>query len=350
MKQVARTRAEMSKPRRRFGFLIAVVALAAFTSVAYAAAEDASWPTGGQNLNNSRHQANESAIGTGTVSTLAPKSGFASGGAFLTGSDTTTGGDVSATPAVDGQRVYFPDSKGHLFAIDRSTGATVWTASIPTLTGISPANGATGNDYARATPAVAGQVLIVGDQAGKFETPAWAAANPSLAGAYVLGLDKKTGALRWKTKVADHFSAIVTQSAQVNGSTAYVGVASNEEAFANRDLSGGIPYTCCSFRGRFLALDTRTGAIKWTTYTVPADPGYSGGSVWGSTPSIDEERGAVYITTGAMRIGTTISSAPVTFRSIGDQQHRHLRPLRAIEVCLYQSAPLLFATAMLIKG
>ncbi len=255
-------------------------------SVAVAATQTASWLTGGQNLDNSRYQPNESAINSGNVSTLAAKFAF------------TAGGDVSATPAIDGQRVYFPDSAGNLFAIDRSTGATIWTASISAMSQINVGNGATGNDYARATPAIAGQVLIIGTQSGKFQTPAFAAERPDLAGGYVLGLNKNTGELLWRTKVHDHFAAFVTQSAQVNGNTAYVGVASNEEAFSNQDLSGGIPYTCCSFRGRFLALDTNTGAIKWATYTLPDDEGYSGAPVWGSTPAIDKQRGAVYITTG----------------------------------------------------
>ena len=34
------------------------------------------------------------------------------------------------------------------------------------------------------------------------------------------------------------------------------------------------------------------------TYTVPGDPGYSGADVSGSTPAIDPQRNAVYITTG----------------------------------------------------
>jgi polyvinyl alcohol dehydrogenase (cytochrome) len=266
--------------------VVAAAVVAVGASAAVAATPNASWLTGGQNLDNSRYQPNESTISSGNVSTLAAKFAF------------TAGGDVSATPAVDGQMVYFPDSAGNLFAIDRSTGATVWTASISAMSQINVANGATGNDYARATPAIAGQVLIIGTQSGKFETPDFAAAHPDLAGGYVLGLNKNTGALLWRTKVHDHFAAFVTSSAQVNGNTAYVGVASNEEAFSNQDLSGGIPYTCCSFRGRFLALDTNTGAIKWATYTLPADPGYSGAPVWGSTPAIDKQRGAVYITTG----------------------------------------------------
>jgi polyvinyl alcohol dehydrogenase (cytochrome) len=287
--------------RRRFGWAIAVVVAVAVTSAAYGATQNASWLTGGQNLENSRYQANESAIGTGNVGTLAPKSGFAGGGAFVTPGFA----DVSATPAVDGQRIYFPDSAGKLWALDRSTGAVAWSVDVSDYTLINEAHGAVntfnGNpdhDYARATPAISGNTLILGTQSGKFETPEWADDHPELKGAWILAIDKNTGALLWKTRVHDHFAAFITQSAQVNGNTAYVGVASNEEAFSNQDLAAGHPYTCCTFRGKFVALDVKTGAIKWETYTVPAIAGYSGNAVWGSTPAIDPQRGAVYITTG----------------------------------------------------
>jgi polyvinyl alcohol dehydrogenase (cytochrome) len=270
-----------------------MLASAAIAAPPSGGSPNATWPTGGQNLGNTRSQPLETAIGTGNVATLAPKSGFGTGGAFVTG-----GGDVSATPAVDEKRLYFPASNGKLFAVDRATGATVWETSIADATGIKTSNGATGNDYARATPAIAGQTLIIGTQSGKFQTPDFATDHPDLAGGYVLAFDKATGALLWKTKVDTHFAAFVTQSAQVYGNTAFVGLASNEEAFANQDLSGGIPYTCCTFRGSFVALDIKTGAIKWKTYMVPGDPGYSGAAVWGSTPAVDPQRNAVYITTG----------------------------------------------------
>ena len=208
----------------------------AFTTPAYAATSNATWPTGGQNIDNSRYQPNESSIDATSVSTLAPKTGFGAGGAFQTG-----GGDVTATPAVDGERVYFPASNGKLFAIDRSTGVTAWSTSIGDLTGIKPANDATGDDFARATPAIAGRVLIIGTQSGKFQTPDFAADHPDLAGAYVLALDKFTGALLWKTKVDTHFAAMVTQSAQVYGQTAFVGLTSNEQEFATRTSRAGSP-------------------------------------------------------------------------------------------------------------
>jgi polyvinyl alcohol dehydrogenase (cytochrome) len=77
-----------------------------------------------------------------------------------------------------------------------------------------------------------------------------------------------------------------------------VGVASNEEAYANALFSGGVDYECCSFRGSIAAIDVATGKLEWKTYALPDDPGYSGAAVWGSTPAVDQERGALYIATG----------------------------------------------------
>jgi polyvinyl alcohol dehydrogenase (cytochrome) len=50
------------------------------------------------------------------------------------------------------------------------------------------------------------------------------------------------------------------------------------------------------FRGSVVALNVRTGQIKWKTYTVPH--GYYGGGVWGSTPAIDIENNRGIVTTG----------------------------------------------------
>jgi len=43
-------------------------------------------------------------------------------------------------------------------------------------------------------------------------------------------------------------------------------------------------------------MNVNTGAIQWKTYMVPT--GYSGGGVWGSTPSYDPSRKLLYIATG----------------------------------------------------
>src|SRR5688572_25343993 len=102
---------------RQHGLLGARQALAVLLGIAASApalADSALWPSAGQNLSNTRHQAHETRIGTASVARLGVKWVF------------NTAGDVSATPAVDAERVYFPDWAGQLYAVDRRTGAQVW--------------------------------------------------------------------------------------------------------------------------------------------------------------------------------------------------------------------------------
>ncbi|GAA2157018.1 polyvinyl alcohol dehydrogenase (cytochrome) [Humibacillus xanthopallidus] len=217
-----------------------------------------SWSSWGFDTSNSRYNPG-SGLGVGNVGSLAVKW------------KTTTAGNVSATPAVEKGVVYVPDDAGFLYAIDAATGIVRWQTSIAGVTGIA-------GDYSRATPAIAGDILVLGDQAGKAFSP----------DGYLLGINKTTGALAWKTKVAGGYP-ILTQSATVVGGTAYVGVASYEEAL----VRFGYPLT---FRGQMMAVEAATGLIKWVTYTVPA--GYTGGSVWGSAPAVDLKRNSLYIATG----------------------------------------------------
>ena len=184
-----------------------------------------------------------------------------------------TGGDVSATPAVDGQQVYAPDWAGNLYAVDRRTGQAAWSTKISDYTGIE-------GDKARATPAVTDTALFLGNQ------------GPFGGGGTMMAIDKNTGAPLWQTQVEDNPAAIITQSATVFDGVVYVGVASLEETYA-----AFIPgYECCSFRGSMVALDASTGTILWKTYLAPE--GYPGNAVWGSSPAIDTKRKSVYIATG----------------------------------------------------
>ena len=123
----------------------------------------------------------------------------------------TTGGDVSATPAVDGDTVYFPDRAGNLYAVDKWTGQQRWKSSIAAASGVP-------GDYARATPAIAGNKLIIGTQ------------GPFGGGGKVLAFHKDTGALLWSTTLDTHPAAIITQSATVFGNRVYVGTSSLEES------------------------------------------------------------------------------------------------------------------------
>jgi len=243
------------------GVILALVVTGALLGVmGSAAASGSQWNSAGGDLQNTRFQAGEKALSVSNVAGLEKKWEF------------TTGGDVSATPAVDGDTVYFPDRAGNLYAIDKLTGQQRWSSGIAVASGVA-------GDYARATPAVAGNKVIVGTQ------------GPFGGGGKVLAFHKDTGALVWRTTLDTHPAAVITQSATVFGNRVYVGTSSLEESFA---LIPG--YDCCSFRGRMAALDLNTGAVVWETRMAP--PGFPGNAVWGSSPAIDSKRGQLYIATG----------------------------------------------------
>jgi polyvinyl alcohol dehydrogenase (cytochrome) len=260
----------MNRVRKLLSVMVGAVTVGLLISSVALAGGGATWVSAGHDLQNTRYQNTESKIGVGNVANLAVKWQF------------TTGGDVSATPAVDGSTVYFPDWAGNLYAIDQTTGNQVWSHKVSDYTGLA-------GDFARTTPAVFGNMLIFGDQGGRVGGGAW-----------MMAVNKQTGNLAWKTQVESVGTfALISQSAVVDGSTstAYVGVSSAEELY-----EAFIPgYTCCSFRGSMLALNANTGQILWQTYIVPSGvPGdsYTGGSVWGSTPVIDYSRNSLYIATG----------------------------------------------------
>ena len=85
--------------------LLSVSALSAQRSSDQHQAAD--WHVAGQNLSNTWSQPREHSINPANANRLTPKWVF------------TTGGDVSATPTVGGDAVYFPDWSGNLFAVNK---------------------------------------------------------------------------------------------------------------------------------------------------------------------------------------------------------------------------------------
>jgi polyvinyl alcohol dehydrogenase (cytochrome) len=223
----------------------------------------AQWPIAGQDLNNSRNQPHEHVISPSNVASLKTKWIF------------TTGGDVSATPTVADDAVYFPDWAGNLYAVRKEDGELIWAHKISEYDNFVGA-------VSRVSPAVRGDDLIIGD------TESTSLAH--LGGAHIMALNRHTGTLRWITQVESHPAAVITGSPVFVGDVVYVGVSSNEEALAV-DPS----YPCCSFRGSVVALNANTGQILWKTLDMPE--GYSGGAVW-QPPAIDVERGLLYAGTG----------------------------------------------------
>src|ERR1700730_16019227 len=159
------------------------------------------WRIAGQNLSNSWNQPAEHSIGPANVKGLTPKWVF------------TTGGDVSATPTVDGDSVYFPDWGGNLFAVKKNSGELIWSRKISEYDGVEGA-------ISRVSPAVDGNEVIIGDiQSYKLVHH----------GANVISVDRETGTLRWMTQVDAHPAAIITGSPVVFNGVIYIGVSSTEE-------------------------------------------------------------------------------------------------------------------------
>src|SRR5690349_8626678 len=124
---------------------VLLAALLSSMPISEARAGGGQWTSAGQDLANTRNQTSGSKITPTTVGALGLKWKF------------ETEGDVSATVAVDGTTVYFPDWKGNLYAVDRRTGKQVWKASIPAASGIP-------GDKSRATPVLSGNKVILGNQ------------------------------------------------------------------------------------------------------------------------------------------------------------------------------------------
>jgi polyvinyl alcohol dehydrogenase (cytochrome) len=226
------------------------------------------WRIAGQNLSNSWSQPAEHSISPSNVKGLTPKWVF------------TTGGDVSATPTVDGNAVYFPDWAGNLFAVEKDTGRLIWSHKISEYDGVEGA-------VSRVSPAVDGNQVIIGDIPNSKQVH---------NGANVISVDRQTGTIQWMTQVDTHPAAIITGSPVVFDGMIYIGISSNEETLAIDPA-----YPCCSFRGSIVALEEKSGAMRWKTFDMPDNGGqpggYSGGAIW-QPPAIDPKRGMLFAGTG----------------------------------------------------
>src|SRR5438270_429989 len=251
--------------KRTKGLVAALAALSVsgLVIVAAYASSTPSWSMSGQGITNWRYQPDEHKLTAGNVKSQLGQRWVA-----------TLGGDVSATAAVVDGRVYVPDWSGKFTALDAATGAVVWQDNVGSLVGRPGA-------ISRTSPAVSGDSVVFGTQGG----------------AYLVSLNKNTGALLWKVPLDSHPLAIDSASPTIYDGTVYVGVASVEE----NGVDCGASLNACYFRGSADAIDLATGALKWKTYTISAAQaaaGYSGAAVWGSSPAIDVKRHSVYITTG----------------------------------------------------
>jgi polyvinyl alcohol dehydrogenase (cytochrome) len=129
-------------------------------------------------------------------------------------------------------------------------------------------------DIVRTSPSLARDTLVVGD----------------LKAPNMLGIDARTGNLRWITQVHPDPKGIMTGSPVLAGDTIYTGVSAS-----------GASGPGATFRGAIVALDAQTGRVRWRTYSLPDNGGVAGGYA-GATmfapPAVDLSAGLVYGTFG----------------------------------------------------
>jgi polyvinyl alcohol dehydrogenase (cytochrome) len=306
---------------RRLGSLLAASAVAAAVAALPATAEAAEppvaqgataadWTSAGANAYNTHYSATENTISTANVSTLKPKW------------TVTTGGDVSATPTVVGGYVYVPDWGGNLFKVQAASGRVVWKHRVGEYTGVP-------GDISRNSPAYWKDVLVIGDGAifaqnaaspgatiagidavtGK---PLWhtlvddnpaavvtgsavvadgvvyvgvsskseiLGTEPTFRGS-VVALDALTGKLLWKSYMVPegYTGGAVWGSAPAvdeKRGLVYVGTGNNytvpDGVCTAPEDTGCEPADPDNHQDAVVALDVKTGDIRWATPTLSSD-------------------------------------------------------------------------------
>ena len=180
-------------------------------------------------------------------------------------------------PVVTSDTVFVAAVSGYVFALDRDTGCTKWrhATGTPLRTPLSLGRAGTRD------------ALFFGDVSGT-----------------VHAVDALTGAPIWKREVGLFDASTLTGGIALHEGTLFVPVSAFGVALARNP-----EYECCKSHGAVRALDAATGEIRWTTrMTPPAEKTYrsdvgtqmwgpSGAAVW-TTPTVDAQRGRIYIGTG----------------------------------------------------
>ncbi len=231
-----------------------------------------SWPDWGGGIRNYRHvSAAADTLSADQISRLQLKWAFAYPGATR----------ARSQPLVVGNAVFMGSQDGTVYNLDLETGCARWTYAA----GYEVRNGPTVATVA----GMADPLLLFGD----FK-------------ARVHAVNARTGAKVWISDVATHADATITGAVKTHDGRVYVPISSSEWATA-----ADPGYPCCTFRGGVAALDLVSGEKLWTGFVMPDEPaatgelnaegapqfGPSGAPVWNS-PSIDTERGMLYVGTG----------------------------------------------------
>ena len=207
---------------------------------------DDSWPLYGHDIGNSRD-------GGKDAPTPAEALNMGVAWSFYAGD-----GDFTGTPVVSKGIVVAGSFGGTVYGIDAATGQQRWAH--------------------RTGKAINGTVATDGK---RVYVPLAQTNKPK-----ILALSLRTGKQLWETTVSWQKDADVYGSPTVHDGTVYMGVSA---------LYGELNEPEVKVRGQVVALNAKTGRVKWNTLTVPE--GHDGGSVW-TTPAIDPKSKRLYVGTG----------------------------------------------------
>ena len=205
--------------------------------------------------------------------------------------------ELETSPIEVGGRLYVTDGHDDVFALDATTGAQKWAYKPTQIAGEMPSLDKVFVCCGRNNRGV---VFIAGDAEEEESSAASRAGSdrehkdkPAMVvygrlDDVVVALNAETGAVVWKTRVADfHSRAAINMAPQYAHGLVIVG------------LSGG-EY---EIRGQVIALKADSGEIAWRFHTTlpeswAGDSWKRGGAPVWQTPSVDEELGLVYFATG----------------------------------------------------
>ncbi|MEU7478129.1 PQQ-binding-like beta-propeller repeat protein [Lentzea sp. NPDC042327] len=251
--------------RRTALLTTALVVLTAVPADAHRSGDWAGWT---KDLAGSRHNAAEWRINAGTVGRLKVKWAFA----YERGDYNTP----RSQPAVVGDTIYFGGPDGKFYARDARTGRARWEFALP------PAPRYAFNSDG---PTVANGKVFFGDSAGRL-----------------FALDQRTGREVWRAQTDDNAAALITSSPTVHNGLVYVGTSSGENTLPRdypcctfRGHVDAYDITNGALVWRHYTVPEPVEAGTWPNGAKRFEP--SGAGVW-SSPVIDRRSGTLYVGTG----------------------------------------------------